>query len=589
MVRRLATLLVLCLVFLSQSSWGDDGGGVKDADGDNDASGDAVEEAKRLFRQGVELFNAGDLERALELFSKSRAAYPSVQNTSNVAITLDELGRYDEALEVYELLLVEFKAQLSDEDRKALGPSMAALRKKVGSLFISANVNGKVVIDGRARAQLPLTVPIRVLPGERHIRVIRNGYRTWEAKRDVALGKTVKVDAKLEPLAEAGLLRVEDANTADARVFVDGAPMGTAPWEGTLGPGPHLVWTVKGDVGSAPRNVVVVQGQTAIIQLESKTLGGAITVQVEPASAAIFLGGASLGNGRWTGRLPVGTYELRATEEGYHEKTDELTVDAQSPPRTVRMKLEVDPEHPRWPKAPEGEGFIQAYGGFAFGPGFGSDAEENCVTCPDDTGVLGLMVGARGGYRFPFGLGLEIGGGYLRLGTSFERVSELDDQVGVQYRISDDMLLHGPYASVGLSYRHRFGEYVGASARGSAGAFFESATDDVQVSALKSGEEAPLLVRDPEPVARSVAVFVHGDLAFEVFLGDFSIALAMGIVLFPTDGATLDQRDTTIALDCDPTMPDGVGCIRSGTRIPDERAHQLFFFGLPQLQVGYAF
>jgi hypothetical protein len=575
-------LLALCLVAPASLAQDDKEDSAAEAS-------EAVEKAKRLFRQGVELFNAGDRQRALELFMASREAYPSVQNTSNVAITLDELGRYDEALEMYELLLVEFKDELDDKDRKALGPAMAALRKKVGSVFISANVDGKVVIDGRARAQLPLTVPIRVLPGERQIRVIRSGYVTWETQRKVELGKTVRIDAKLEPLAEAGLLRVEDAKRPGATVFVDGAPMGPSPWEGTLGPGPHLVWTADGDLGSAPREVVVVQGQTAVVQLESQPLGPPVDVVVEPATAVVSLGTAKLGEGRWSGRLPAGDYELSASEEGYHSQTKKLSVAADGSPQKISLELEVDPDHPRWPKSAEGEGFVQAWGGFAFGPGFGADAEENCVTCSDDTTVLGLAVGARGGYRFPFGLALEVGAGYIRLGTSFDRVSELDDQAGVQYAISDDLLVHGPFASFGLSYRYRFGEYVAASARASAGAFFESATDDVTAEAIRGDERAPLAIQDPEPVARSISVFAQGDLAFEVHFGGFHVAAAMGILVFPTDGATLDERSTSIGLDCDPTMPDGIGCIRSGTPIPDERAHQLFFAGLPQLQVGYAF
>ncbi len=548
----------------------------------------AIEEAKQLFRQGVELFGAGDLERALTLFSKSREAFPSVQNTSNVAICLDELGRYDEALEMYERLLVEFKDQLNDADKKAIGPSMAALRKKVGSVFVSSNVDGRVVVDGRARAELPLTVPIRVLPGDRQVRVIRNGYVTWEKQITVKEGESLRVDARLEPLAEAGLLRVEVPTGPGSQVFVDGAPMGSTPWEGTLGPGPHVVWTVNGERGSVPKKVVVVQGQTAVIVLEDLPLGGALTVSVEPPSATITVGDALLGKGRFSGRLPVGEHQLAVSEEGYHRHERKLRVHP-SDGRTLRIELEVDPEHPRWPRAVGGEGFVQAFGGFAFGPGFGATAETQCVTCPDDTTVLGLMVGARGGYRFGFGLGLELGAGYLRLGASFDRVAALDDQPGVLYPIADDLLVHGPFASVGMSFRHLFHEHVGVGARASAGAFFEAATDAVHVRATRGGEEAALSVQDPEPVARAVSVFTQGDLGLELAFGPLQLAVAMGVVVFVTEGATHEQRTTSLPLQCDPTVPSGIGCIRSGTALPDEKAHGVFFVGLPQLHVGYAF
>jgi hypothetical protein len=44
--------------------------------------------------------DAGDSERALDFFIRSRELYPSPQNTINVALCLTELQRYDEALEL---------------------------------------------------------------------------------------------------------------------------------------------------------------------------------------------------------------------------------------------------------------------------------------------------------------------------------------------------------------------------------------------------------------------------------------------------------------------------------------------------------
>jgi hypothetical protein len=95
-----------------------------------------LEEAKRLFREGNELRRTGDCERALELYLRSRAIVASVPNTINTAFCLNELKRYDEALELYEELMVRFSAELSEEDRLSLSPVMNTLRQQTASLDI---------------------------------------------------------------------------------------------------------------------------------------------------------------------------------------------------------------------------------------------------------------------------------------------------------------------------------------------------------------------------------------------------------------------------------------------------------------------
>src|SRR5262249_41999767 len=121
--------------------------------------------ARELFRKGFELLNVGDYERALDYFLRSREVMPSGPNERNAAFCLDKLGRYDEALEMYEDLLVSFPDDLDDRDRAILGPAMAALRAKVGNIEVTSNVAGLVLVDSRSRGKLPRSVPIRVLGG----------------------------------------------------------------------------------------------------------------------------------------------------------------------------------------------------------------------------------------------------------------------------------------------------------------------------------------------------------------------------------------------------------------------------------------
>jgi len=535
------------------------------------------------------MFSTGDVPRALGLFLRSNQIYPSRQNSFNAALCLHRLERYDEALTMYERLLTELSDQLSPKDRALIRPKMTELRNYVGSIWISANVDGLVVIDGRGRGKLPLTNPIRVLPGRRTVRILKDGYEAYEQLTPVKVGQTVRIDARLVPLAEAGMLRIEDRNRAGSQVYVDGAPMGVTPWQGTLGPGKHVVWTRMDDLGSAPQNVVVVQGQTAVVELRSQKLGPSMSIDVMPRTAQLAINGAPVGQGRWHGRLPLGEYTVAAWEAGYHEQQHKVLVRAEpqrAPP--LNITLEIDPDHPRWPQPIAGRVNLEAFAGYAFGVALRSGAEGNCLQCPDNPGVHGMLTGLTGAYRFPFGLSLELSGGYMRLSSSFQRVAVLTDEPGVSYGLDDTLLVHGPFAAFGLGYHHPLSRRFGMSAHLAFGALVTAATDDIEANARREGHQIPATVVDHEPIAYGASAFAQADVAAELSFGDAYLALALGLALFPTDGPMLDGRSVSIPNECY-TTGNPAGCIRSGAVLDDEPSHRMMLLGFTQLRGGYSF
>lgn len=167
----------------------------------------SLEQAKELFRQGVTLLNAGDTERALERFLRSRELVPSGKNTVNAAICLERLARYDEALELYEEVVVRFARDLDEQDRTNLAPVMQSLRARIGYLELSANVEGLVTIAGRPRGRLPLRTALRVLPGSSMLRITQDGYRAFESEIVIHAGETQRLDARLQPLPTSAVLR----------------------------------------------------------------------------------------------------------------------------------------------------------------------------------------------------------------------------------------------------------------------------------------------------------------------------------------------------------------------------------------------
>lgn len=168
-----------------------------------------IARAKDLFDKGYALLKAGACERAIGFFKRSLAEAPSSSSTMNAAYCLNELKRSDEALEMYEDLLITFSEDLSAADHAVIAAATRELRKKVGSLELSANVDAEVVVDGRARGKLPIEAPIRVTEGEHVLRLWKSGHETFERKVDVAAGAIVSIDARLKPEAPSPAANAE--------------------------------------------------------------------------------------------------------------------------------------------------------------------------------------------------------------------------------------------------------------------------------------------------------------------------------------------------------------------------------------------
>ncbi len=320
------------------------------------ATAEQLEQAKKYFHQGNELRKVRDYERALSFYAKSRELVPSGPNTMNAAFCLDKLGRADESLEMYEQLLTEFPDTLTDGDRTIVLPTVEKLRKQVGSIRVDANVDGTLVIEGRPRGKLPRTTPVRVMPGKRKVRVIREGYRPFEQWVEVVAGETAELEVELE-LLSTGRVEIPDeavtchgaepADCAGAVVWVDGAMVGSVPWQGELATGAHWLVLSRGDMGTAPVQVVAVRGQVVTPKVTMAPLGLETAFEVTPHTARLRVGGVDVGTGSWRGRLPLGVHEVRAFEEGYLDHEREVRIDRGMRGKVI-IELEVDEDHERW-------------------------------------------------------------------------------------------------------------------------------------------------------------------------------------------------------------------------------------------------
>ncbi len=555
--------------------------------------GSSLGDAKDLFLRGLALLDAGDYERALDYFLQSKELYPSSKNTANAAICLDKLGRYDEALEMYEQLVTEYQSELDDDDRAAIGPAMATLRAKVGGVQIATNVDATAVIDGRPRGALPTRNPFRLAPGTHLLRLAKDGYEPIEVRFDVEVGVVTRLDVTLSPLRGVGILRVEDPLLKDARVFVDDVEVGVTPWESTLPPGRHILRTERGERGSAPAVVTILEGQTTLARVTSAPLGPELDIQAEPPTATLVLDGVEIGVRRWSGRLPTGTHELVVADRGYRTERRAVTVQAGSTDARIRVSLTIDPTQPRWARPAVGSFYVGARGSAAVSASLRSDAEAQCASqCASHGPAWGGTAELRVGFRFNAGFEIEASGGYISLRRDLVRSITVPraDLAPVDYRLEDALSLRGGFGALGVGYRRRLTGPLGFALRTRAGLVSTSSRDPIAGTASVNGESLPLRVANKSTSVSGVLPFVEPFAGLELSSGGFSGGLGLGVGFFPLETGAFPHDEIGVAPSC-PTTADanGVGCIANSDLLARERASGPFVAWLPTLDAAYAF
>jgi hypothetical protein len=375
------------------------------------AERDRKDQAQAHFDKGVMLIAQRAWEAALAESQLSRELYPTKSATYNIAFCLKNLQRFDEALEMFEVLLREFPNLPPDEKTEAQR-DIDELRAVVGTVEITgAKPGASIVIDGRARGDYPPVTPIRVSAGTHTVRVFKAGYRAFEKRVDVIGGRTVSVPAPLLVLTEAGRLKVTEKTGKEIDVLVDSIVVGKTPWEGMLSAGDHVVvLRGEGSMGTPPASAPVKARQLSTLSLSAEELEATLRVDPTPAEASVIIDAVSVGRGTWQGALRSGAHRVEVRYEGYLPVKRQVTLVRGQQDR-LALTLERDPEAEIWKKPPKIT--FDAGVGLAVVPSLGGDVASGCVNpCSRSIGLGGLGLFHAG---YEFGSGFSIGGaaGYL--------------------------------------------------------------------------------------------------------------------------------------------------------------------------------
>ncbi len=206
------------------------------------ARGD-VDEARKVFAEGVRLYQRGDFEGARRAFKQADAEHHAPAIVYNLGLAEEKLGHVQAAVDAYEAYLAEVgdKADLSS----AAAVALAQLKARATRLRIDSRPPGaRLFVDGAPVAE---PAPATILVGAgRHVVVAQGA--GWRAELDVdAKGAGDVLPVTLEPreadAAPPTLLALPDA-AADPRPLATTATndAGVPPPREDDDSGPDLRW-----------------------------------------------------------------------------------------------------------------------------------------------------------------------------------------------------------------------------------------------------------------------------------------------------------------------------------------------------------
>ncbi len=422
--------------------------------------GEKRQEAAGHFEKGNGLLHDEAWSAALAEFLQSRRLYPTWSATSNAAVCLKQLHRFDEALELFEVLLREFSETLPEKVKAAAQSEVVTLRGLVGTIDVTverAPPGATVVVDGQDRGEYPLLTPVRVSAGSHVVRVYKEGFEPVEERIDVAGAQVAPFVARLRALVKQGRLPVVEQDHQALSVFVDGSPVGKTPWEGALPPGNHTVFLVgDGDLGSQPVSVPVRLDETTPLTLTAEPLSASLRIVPTPMSANLAIDAVTVGRGAWQGRLRVGPHTVEIAADGFLTESRKVTLTAGNN-ESVLVTLQRDTSSPFWQTPTRKPRFVvELSGGVVLLPSFGGDVAGGCIQgCSGGPGVGGYAL-ARFGYELGGGFGFGLAGGYLEASQSSRDREATATPIGLEpdkTTMTDTLLLRGGLVGAWLSFR----------------------------------------------------------------------------------------------------------------------------------------
>jgi PEGA domain len=151
---------------------------------------DPSEASRELFLRGNELRKKGDCAGALDLFLQSRALVARPANTLNAAFCANEIGRREQAYDLYEGALSDFGGDLDPAETKSVRAELDRLRAALATVEVQSKEPEQLFVDGEPRGSTPLAKPLHLEPGQHRFRVEAEGREPSETTLVLQAGES---------------------------------------------------------------------------------------------------------------------------------------------------------------------------------------------------------------------------------------------------------------------------------------------------------------------------------------------------------------------------------------------------------------
>jgi hypothetical protein len=220
------------------------------------------------------LANDGDFASALIKFQSAYDNSKDPRLLWNVAFCQKNLRHYAKVLVTLKRYVDEGGTVLTANDKKEAQDLMALIEPFTTRANFRVNEEGAAIsVDDELLGTSPLPAPALLDIGERHIRVIKDGFRSYEKTLPVGGNNEVNVDVTLEKEVHEGKLIVNAP--ANAAIFVDDKPVATQKLDLTLLSGGHQIRVTAAGMHPFQTEVVIKDRETRSLEVALEPLAPA--------------------------------------------------------------------------------------------------------------------------------------------------------------------------------------------------------------------------------------------------------------------------------------------------------------------------
>lgn len=222
-------------------------------------------DAKRDYDAGRLLFDDGDYATALLMYRSAYEATHDARLLWDVAVCQKNLRHYAKALATLGRYVSEGGDVLGAQDKRDAADLSRALRPlTVPETMHVSEPGAEITVDGETVGTSPLAAPVVLDIGTRHVRVSKEGFRTWEQELTVGGSASTALDVRLD----RAMGHVDVHVPAGAEVAVDEHEAGRGPRVPLdLPAGVHALRVTAPEMRPLVTDVVVEDGKSRTLDL----------------------------------------------------------------------------------------------------------------------------------------------------------------------------------------------------------------------------------------------------------------------------------------------------------------------------------